>query len=280
VEIQERLHQGPQASLQPPVEDQTPWPSRWTLRTIRAAFDWLHAQSLSGVWRTLKRARIGLRWARVQHYSPDPAYADKLTYLLACLREVALDPKKTVLLFLDEMGYTRWPDPAQDWAASAPAPVPVAERAGENNRQERLIGALNACTGAVTYLSNYIVGRKQVIACYKQIEASYPHAQRIYVVQDNWSVHHHPDVLEALTTMPRVEPVWLPTYAPWLNPIEKLWRWLRQDVLKMHRWAGEFGQLRQRVRAFLEQFALGSQALLHYVGLLGEGQLAQALRSP
>jgi len=22
----------------------------------------------------------------------------------------------------------------------------------------------------------------------------------------------------------------------WLNPIEKLWRWVCQDVLKVHRW--------------------------------------------
>ena len=36
--------------------------------------------------------------------------------------------------------------------------------------------------------------------------------------------------MEALFQWPRIEPVWLPTYAPWLNPIEKLWRWLRQEV--------------------------------------------------
>jgi hypothetical protein len=75
-----------------------------------------------------------------------------------------------------------------------------------------------------------------------------------------------------------VEPVWLPTYAPWLNPIEKLWRWLRQDVLKLHRQASDWPGLRQRVRAFLDQFASGSLALLQYVGLAGEGKLAQALR--
>lgn len=242
--------------------------------------DGLHSLSLSGVWRVLKRSGIKLRSARVQHYSPDPEYATKQAHLLACLREVAQDPKQTVLLFLDEMGYTRWPDPALEWAASAPEPAPVATRAGENNRQERLIGALNAWTGQVIYRSNYIVGRKQVIACYQQIERCYPEAKRIYVVQDNWSVHQHPDVQAALTTMPRIEPVWLPTYAPWLNPIEKLWRWLRQDVLKMHRLAGDFQQLQQQVEAFLQQFATGSQALLKYVGLLGEGTLAQAIRSP
>ena len=59
---------------------------------------------------------------------------------------------------------------------------------------------------------------------------------------------------------------------PTSNPIEKLWRWLRQAVLKLHRLTGEWSALRQRVRAFLDQFATESHALLHYVGLRGEGK--------
>jgi hypothetical protein len=86
--------------------------------------------------------------------------------------------------------------------------------------------------------------------------------------------------MTALQTLPSVEPVWLPTYAPWLNPIEKLWRWLRQQVLKMHRLAGDWTQLQHRVRAFLDQFADGSAQLLRYVGMAGNGKLASALHIP
>ena len=72
--------------------------------------------------------------------------------------------------------------------------------------------------------------------------------------------------------------MWLPTYAPWLNPIEKLWRWLRQDVLKMHRLASRWSELKERVRTFLNQFAQGSTRLLEYT--LGEGEptCTQAMR--
>ena len=56
-----------------------------------------------------------------------------------------------------------------------------------------------------------------------------------------------------------------------------VWRWLRQDILKLHRLAGDAKGLRQRVNDFLDQFAQGSRALLRYVGLLGEGQLAKAI---
>ena len=122
-------------------------------------------------------------------------------------------------------------------------------------------------------------GRATVIAFYQHLVQAYPRARRIYVVQDNWSIHTHPDVLAALAALPQIAPVWLPTYAPWLNAIEKLWRWLRGAVLTMHRLAVAWAVLRQRVHAFLDQFADGSHDLLHYVGLLGQGKLAQALQA-
>ncbi len=280
-EVQERVQQAPgeeaRQALAPTASG--PPPSRWSLRAIRASLPWLHGYSLSGVWRVLRRAKLKLRRGRLQQYSPDPAYAAKVDRIVQCLREAVQTPEGVVVVFLDEMGYHRWPDATLAWAADAPARRPVTRPAGPNNQQWRMIGAVNALSGRLDYREGYIVGRAQVIAFYRQLVAAYPTAHRIYVVQDNWSIHAHPDVLAAVAELPQVELVWLPTYAPWLNPIEKVWRWLRQDVLKLHRLAHDWPALRQRVNAFLDQFADGSQALLHYVGLLGEGKYAQAIQS-
>ncbi len=182
-----------------------------------------------------------------------------------------------VLVFLDEMGYSVWPAAAADWGAAAPAEPPQADRQKSPQRLWRIAGALNALTGQVTYIDGYVVGREKVMALYRRLVQTYPAAQKIYVVQDNWSIHTHPQVLEAIQAYPQIRPVWLPTYAPWLNPIEKLWRWLRQDILKLHRLASDAKGLRQRVNHFLDQFVQESRALLQYVGLLGEGQLAKAI---
>jgi transposase len=246
------------------------------LDTIRASFDWLADYTRSGVWRLLDRLGLHLRPGRVQQFSPDPAYASKLIDLDMALWEARRYPRSVAAVFLDEMGFSRWPDPAPDWAGAPP----VADRRGANNGLWRLIGGLNALTGQVNYLDAYIVGRAKVTEFYGQLVGAYPRARRLYVIQDNWSIHTHDDVLEALAEWPQVEPVWLPTYAPWLNPIEKLWRWLRQDVLKMHRLAEDWLTVRGRVRQFLEQFAHGSQRLLEYVGLLGSGRIAQMIHGP
>jgi DDE superfamily endonuclease len=277
-QLHERLRQGPGAG--PPAatatEANASGPCRWTLETIRATFDWLKDYTLSGVWRLLDRCDLRPRSARVQQFSPDPEYAPKLAHLEMALWEARRYPRSVAAVFLDQMGFTRWPDPAPDWGAE----TPVADRRGSKQGLWRLMGALNPLTGQVDYLDNYIIGREKVIACYGQLVEAYPRARRLYAIQDNWSIHRHPDVLEALRAWPQIEPIWLPTYAPWLNPIEKLWRWLRQEVLHLHRLADDWRTLRGRVRAFLDRFAHGSQRLLEYVGLLGSGYLARMIRGP
>jgi len=115
------------------------------------------------------------------------------------------------------------------------------------------------------------------------------------VVMDNWPVHIHPDVLVALEAQETrhlrpLPPSWsdepsakavkqwgqlplpiqlipLPTYASWCNPIEKLWRKLRQELTHLHLWAADLPRLREEIDGFLDQFATGSQDLLRYVGL-------------
>ncbi len=179
-ELIERLRRGPV-----PAAAGKPAATRWTLARVAAALPWLAGYSLSGVWKLLRGSGIRLRSARVQAYSPDPDYEQKVEHLCAVLREASHAPGERVVVFVDQMGYGRWPQAASDW---------------------------------------------------------------------------------------------LPTYAPWLNPIEKLWRWVRQDALYLHRDAGDWNTLQQHLHAFLEQFAAGSTEVLEYVGLLGDGLLAQARR--
>lgn len=281
-ELVERLQHAPgeEARQELAPTPDGPAPSRWTLRGVRATFPWLKHYTLSGVWRLLRRHKLHSRSARVRQHSPDPEYLTKLEHLLSCLRDAAAHPDEVVLLFLDEMGYYRWPNEGRTWSQSAPEPAPLADRDGPNNKQWRVIGALNALSGRVDYLDAYIIGREKVIRFYRQLVDAYANVRQLYVVQDNWSIHTHPEVQAALATLPQIEPVWLPTYAPWLNPIEKLWRWLREQVLTLHRLAGDWDALRERVNAFLDQFAKESHALLQYVGLSGEGKLAQALNDP
>jgi hypothetical protein len=126
--------------------------------------------SLSGVWRMLHRCRMRLRSARWPLDRPDPDYLPKVARLERCLREAVRAPQTVALVFVDEMGSYRWPDAAPDWMLAAPNAPTLAWRAGQTNRQQRLIGALNALTGRVDFRDNYLVSREQVIAFYRQLD--------------------------------------------------------------------------------------------------------------
>ena len=78
-----------------------------------------------------ERFGIALRSGAVQHYSPDPEYATKYDYIIKCLNDAVAMPDRVALVFLDEMGYTRWPEPGPDWVATAPRrrPRPTAPAA-------------------------------------------------------------------------------------------------------------------------------------------------------
>ena len=279
-EYLERLRRGPRDEAMTTVPAQSPkqhgrrgW--CWTLRTVRATFEKLRGYTLSGVSRFLKvQLGVTMRSTRIQHFSPDPQYAKKVSRIKRCLHQTRDRSKEVRCVFLDEMGFYRWPEPARTLAAEPP----LADRMGSDEAAWRVIAAMDALTGRVMYLDNYIVGRRQVIKFYEQLARAYRRVQRLYVIQDNWSIHTHPDVLEALQRWPNIKPIWLPTYAPWLNPIEKLWKWLRGDVLRLHRLAYDWTAVKDEVRDFLEQFHNGSRKLLKYVGLRGDGQLARCLR--
>ncbi len=157
----QRLQQGPgpEAQQASAVTAASPAPSRWTLRTIRATFAAFHEYTLSGVWRWLhERVGVRLRSAVVQQYSPDPQYEKKVRRVKRYLRQAARDPQHVVLMFLDEMGYSVWPEAAADWCAAAPAEPPRADRQKSSPGLWRIGGALNALTGQVTSLDGYIVG--------------------------------------------------------------------------------------------------------------------------
>lgn len=73
-------------------------------------------------------------------------------------------------------------------------------------------------------------------------------------------------MLEALKET-KIELLRLPTYAPWTNPVEKVWRKLSQEVLTFHDLRADWERLKAVIIAWLSQWAHGSQELLHCVGL-------------
>jgi transposase len=88
--------------------------------------------------------------------------------------------------------------------------------------------------GRVLFTTGSKIGVKALCRFFKQVRQAYGEAVRLVWVWDNWPVHFHPEVVAAAAAS-RIELLYLPTYAPWTNPIEKLWRQLHEELLSMHR---------------------------------------------
>lgn len=92
------------------------------------------------------------------------------------------------------------------------------------------IGAVNYWTGETQVL---LRPRKRRAECVELLQALLEHhpSETIYVVWDNASAHRGGAIADLVTAAQgRLVLLYLPTYSPWLNPIEMLWRHFRRVV--------------------------------------------------
>jgi len=242
--------------------------ARWSLAALLAAVLWLGGVTPSGLSQLL--ARLGVRYRRGQEHlhSPDPEYQAKMAAVAAARAEAAGRPGAVIFTYQDEFTACRRPSVARAWH-EAGGPGRPAELGYKSNTERRLIAALDAVDGRVFCWQRAHADVDTLVRFYRALAEAYPAAERIYVAQDNWPVHLHERVLRELEGT-KVKLLRLPTYAPWTNPIEKLWRRLKQEVLHQHDFGDDWDGLKAAVTAWLQNWSGPSPGLLRYVGLCPE----------
>jgi transposase len=92
------------------------------------------------------------------------------------------------------------------------------------------IGAVNYHTGETVVLFRRHKRRKEIAELLRALLEKHPE-ETVYVAWDNATTHEDADV-EAVVrgAAGRLVLLYLPTYSPWLNPIEMLWRHFRREV--------------------------------------------------
>lgn len=84
-----------------------------------------------------------------------------------------------------------------------------------------------------------MIGARKTNALFRQLLARLeehcgPQFRRIYVVVDNYKIHKAKAVVEWLARHPRFELLWLPTYCPEANPIERAFGDVPDKVTRNH----------------------------------------------
>jgi putative transposase len=123
---------------------------------------------------------------------------------------------------------------------------------------------------------HFISPRKDNIAFASLVEdvlRAYPSSD-VYLVVDNFIIHKVGKIKDITEKESRLKMIFLPTYSPHLNPIEKLWRFIKQRVTSNHLFSS-MQHLKEAVVRFFPWLRGRPQAVLSLIK--GERQMAKEL---
>lgn len=244
--------------------------SRWSLRVLRQALGCLqaHYRSLSGLWYLLQRLPLHLKRGRQFTDSPDLWFRKKIRRLRGVLGYCRAHRHNAVLLSVDEFSFFRQPLVKKAWWKVGRREQPPVTRSQKTNTRGRIVGAVNCVTGTVTYAMGSKITVSKFCAFLNALREQYPLPVTLYLVLDNWPTVHKHDTTVALMDDLAITPVWIPTYTPEANPIERVWWKLSDEVLAHHRYSDAWDTLKARVPSWFDQFRQPSETILRLVGLL------------
>lgn len=121
------------------------------------------------------------------------------------------------------------------------------------------LGAVNWHTGQTIVITRRHKRRREVAELLEAILHHERH-ERIYVAWDNASTHQDEEIEAVLRgAAGRLVLSHLPTYSPWLNPIEMLWRHFRREVTHCELFSS-IDALLDATRIFLTAITNGKKA--------------------
>ena len=179
---------------------------------------WLHESGW--VW---KRAKLVAK-------DDDPHRVERLARIRFVYEQLRLCE---AIVFADELDIHLLPKVGSAWM---PKGTQVEVMTPGQNQKHYLAGALELATGTL----HYCLGPRKTNALFRDLldilDASYPAERyaRLYVVVDNYKIHKAKAVERWLAAHPRLTLLFLPTYCPRANPIERAFGDIHDTCTRNH----------------------------------------------
>lgn len=93
-----------------------------------------------------------------------------------------------------------------------------------------LTGSIDILSYEVFFQEDKTLNADATIRFFKSLEQHYSRKTRIHVFCDNAPYYRNREVTKYLTNS-RIQLHFLPPYSPNLNPIERLWKWMKETVV-------------------------------------------------
>jgi transposase len=170
-------------------------------------------------------------------------------------------PDEWSVLFEDESDIHWLPVLASSWTRKG---VQMHVPTPGNNDKRYCFGAVDYHTGESFFRLSRRKDSKVFVTFLRQLMSQT--TKRIVLVLDNYSVHKTKLVCDFVKEQAaRLRLVFLPTYSPWLNPIELFWRHLKKRVLANKFFESIAAELRELWRC-LKTIATDCQHITRLIG--------------
>jgi transposase len=207
--------------------------TRWSCATLSAQLKVNRGIDTSAD--TLRRwlAEVGWVWkrAKLAAKDDDPKRIEKLARIRWIFEH--LGPKQ-LLLFADELDIHLLPKVGYQWMEKDTQLEVLTPGTNEKNY---LAGALDIATGHLLHCVWFCKTSGLFIDLLKVIDGTYSARDytRIFVVVDNYKIHKAKAVEQWMNANPRIELVYLPTYCPKANPIERAFGDVHDKCTRNHK---------------------------------------------
>ena len=250
--------------------------TRWSCATV--AIELYKRRRLAVSGETVRRwlHELGWEWkrAKVVAKEDDLQRVEKLARIRLAFEQLRAG---VALFFADELDISLLPKVGYQWM---PKGEQVEVMTPGTNEKRYLTGALELTTGTITHCVWY---RKQTglfLDLLEMLDRTYPAPlfSHLTVVADNAKIHHARKVQRWLAAHPRVEVLYLPTYCPRANPIERAFGDVHDKCTRNHT-RQQMWQLVQDVKLHLLWNGPWTYALSHLYYTPEVAAAVEALRA-
>lgn len=207
--------------------------TRWSCATLAATLQAKHGIAVSA--ETVRRwlHEIGWVWKRAKLVAKDddPQRIDRLARIRFHHEHLQA---REMMVFADELDIHLLPKVGAAWM---PQGTQAEVMTPGKNEKHYLAGALHLATGKVLYC----LGPRKNNGLFRNLltllDTTYPApwVTRIYVVADNYCIHKAKAVEQWVASHPRFTLLWLPTYCPRANPIERAFGDVHDKCTRNHK---------------------------------------------
>jgi transposase len=157
-------------------------------------------------------------------------------------------PKDDVIYFLDACHPQHQTKLAYGWIEKG---VRKSEKMTACQKRVNLIAGINVSNHDVEYAQAPWINGESIEAFLKQLIAAQPKAKTIHIIWDNAGYHKSQAIRDFVSTT-NIKLHFLPAYSPNLNPIERLWKVMHENIT-YNRYYPKFSDFTEGILSFFEK---------------------------